>query len=108
MFCKICGSVLVPKKTEYGSWMSCPHGHLQPELNQDKKVVKLDEMNRSKKIEILEEKNHLAVHHHICKKCGYDQAELIEISCSYTDEDNIYRMKCGKCGFIEQLEGKVT
>jgi ribosomal protein S27AE len=55
----------------------------------------------------MEEHNYLAVHKHQCKKCGYDRAELIEMSCNYTDEDNIYQMKCGRCGYVEQLEGKV-
>ena len=41
MFCKTCGTLLQPKKTEYGKWMSCPRGHTQPELNQEKKVVSL-------------------------------------------------------------------
>lgn len=106
MFCKTCGSLLRPKKTKYGKWMSCPNGHTQPELVQ--KVETTTEKNENlKKIEVIGDKNILAVYDHKCKKCGYDKAELIEISCSYSDEDNIYRMKCGKCGFIKQLEGKI-
>ena len=37
MFCKTCGSLLRPKTTPYGKWMACPEGHIQPELNQEKK-----------------------------------------------------------------------
>ncbi len=107
MFCKTCGSLLVPKTTSYGKWMACPSGHTQPELNQENKSLNIENKNQAKRIEVDDGKNHLAVHDHKCQKCGFDKAELIEISCSYSDEDNTYRMKCGKCGHTEQLEGKV-
>ena len=106
MFCKTCGTLLVPLKTPYGKWMSCPEGHPQPEVNRENVILK--EQNKSQvRIEVDTGENHLAVHDHVCKKCKFDKAELIERSCAYSDEDNIYQMKCGKCGFIEQLEGKV-
>lgn len=107
MFCKTCGSILVLKKTPYGKWMSCSHGHAQPELNQEKKIINHKNLEPGKKIEVMDNTNLLAVYNHLCKNCNYNKAELIEISCSYADEDNIYRMKCGQCGHIEQLEGKV-
>ena len=108
MFCKICKSLLVPKKTPYGSWLSCPHGHIQPELNQTAVQSVKAPGTEVKRVGILDCDNRLAVYDHKCLKCGHNKAELIERSCSYSDEDNIYQMKCGKCGFIEQLEGKVT
>ncbi len=107
MFCKTCGGLLLPQKTPYGSWMSCPKGHAQPELNQEKTILTVKNPRPGFKIEVASDENILAVYDHICKKCGYGKAQLIEISCSYSDEDNIYRFKCGKCGFVEQMEGKV-
>ncbi|HLC71132.1 MAG TPA: hypothetical protein VJI32_03940 [Candidatus Nanoarchaeia archaeon] len=107
MFCKTCGSLLVPEKNLYGAWMKCPNNHPQPTLNQEENILTLKNENPGKRIEVMDEKNILAVHDHICRKCGYDKAELIEMSCSYSDEDNVYRFKCGKCGCVEQLEGKV-
>lgn len=107
MFCKICGALLVPKNTSYGKWMACPHGHPQPELNQNKTILTMKNQNPGKKIEAQDGINHLAVYDHKCSQCGYEKAELIEMSCSYSDEDNTYRMKCGKCGHVDQLEGKV-
>ena len=106
MFCKTCGTLLQPKKTAYGKWMACPHGHTQPKLNQDKNVVSLKN-KPIERVEVSDGKNILAVHDHVCKKCGYDKAELIDIMPFYSDEDQVTRMKCGKCGFVEQLEGKV-
>lgn len=107
MFCKTCGGLLVPKKTPYGKWMSCPKGHTQPKLNQENVIIKEENVKQGEMIEVNDGKNILAVHNHPCKKCGHDKAELIERSCAYSDEDNIYQMKCGECGFVEQLEGKV-
>jgi DNA-directed RNA polymerase subunit M/transcription elongation factor TFIIS len=107
MFCKTCGRILVPKKTEYGKWMACPEGHLQPELNQEKRILQSTNIKQGKRIEVSDGENILAVHDHKCKKCGYNLAELIEIAPFYSDEDSVLRMKCGKCGFVEQLEGKV-
>ncbi len=108
MFCKICGSLLVPHKTIYGQWLSCSNGHAFPS-EPEKETMTLTSKNtrQVQKMEVVSEENPLAVHNHKCKKCGYEKAELIEISCWYSDEDNIYRMKCGKCGCVEQMEGKV-
>jgi len=106
MFCKTCGSLLVPEKNEYGKWMKCRNGHPQPSLVQDAETITIKN-NSSKRIEVMDGVNILAVHDFVCKRCGFDKAELIEISANYSDEDNILRMKCGKCGHVEQLEGKV-
>lgn len=107
MFCKTCGKLLIPKRTPYGKWLSCSDGHTQPELVQESKDLKLKNVDEMKKIEVVSDENPLAVYDHKCKKCGYDKAQLIEMLANYSDEDNIYRYKCGKCGAIEQLEGKV-
>jgi len=107
MFCKTCGTLLVLEKNEYGKWMRCPHGHPQPELQQSSQTISVKNPVPGKRIEVMDGKNILAVHDFKCKKCDYDKAELIEIMPSYSDEDNTFRMKCGKCGHVEQLEGKV-
>lgn len=107
MFCKTCGSLMTPKTTPYGKWMACPDGHPQPELNQTSHNLTSKNTTLGKSIEVRDDKNILAVHDHICSQCGYDKAELIEISCSYSDEDNCYRMKCGRCKHIDTLEGKL-
>lgn len=52
--------------------------------------------------------NVLAISQHTCKKCGYDKAQIIELGCYYSDEDEVIRYKCGRCGFVEQAPGKVV
>ena len=108
MFCKTCGTILRPETTKYGKWMACPNGHSQPEMQTSSETVTTKNKNQVKKITVLDDKNPLAVHDYVCEYCGYDKAELIEIQPFYSDEDSIYRMKCGKCGKVKQLEGKVT
>ena len=105
--CTQCGNLLLPRVTPYGKWMACPAGHTQPQLNQEHNILVSKNKEQGRKIEVGDGLNILAVHDHTCKRCGYGQAELIEMLASYSDEDNIYRMKCGQCGFVEQLEGKV-
>ena len=107
MFCKTCGKLLQPKTTPYGKWMACSEGHAQPELVQEAKTITLKNQQPGKEIKVSDGKNTLAVHDHTCKKCGYDLAELIEIAPFYSDEDAFIKMKCGKCGFVEKLEGKI-
>lgn len=107
MFCKHCGTILVPKKTEYGSWMACPQGHSQPSLNTEKTILVSQNQHPAQHIAVSDGQNPLAVHDHICKRCGYDKCELIEVQPFYSDEDPFYRMKCGKCGWTERLEGKL-
>ncbi len=108
MFCATCGRMLLPKKTSYGSWMSCPSGHTQPELRQDAPVSWEKNRQKIEQITVADGKNILAVHDHLCKKCGYGKAEMLEIGAFYSDEDLVVKMKCGKCGCVEQLEGKTT
>ena len=106
MFCKTCGSLLVPKKTEFGKWMSCPNGHTQPELVQKAETHYSKSLDTTKRIQVLEDEHPLAIYDHQCQKCGHEKAELIEMQPSYSDEDSTLKMKCPKCGNVERLEGK--
>ncbi|MBI2102453.1 hypothetical protein HYT55_01330 [Candidatus Woesearchaeota archaeon] len=107
MFCAHCGTLLTPKITQYGKWMACPNGHTQPTLQQEAPTIRSTNDNEKARILVSDGLNPLAVHQHKCKYCSYDKAELIEIAPFYSDEDSIIKMKCGKCGRVEQLEGKV-
>ena len=107
MFCTTCGTLLQLKKTEYGKWFACPNNHPQPQLNQSSHTVTQKNNQQIKSLEVADGQNILAVHDHICTKCGHNKAELIEISAAYSDEDNCYRMRCGKCNHVDVLEGKL-
>ena len=39
---------------------------------------------------------------HICKKCRYEYADVIDLGSSWADESNIYLFKCKKCGHVSR------
>lgn len=57
---------------------------------------------------VADSNNMFADYDFICKKCGYDKAQAIIKDPMISDEDHLIIMKCGKCGFSEQLARKVT
>ncbi|MBP7708250.1 hypothetical protein KA107_01075 [Candidatus Pacearchaeota archaeon] len=52
--------------------------------------------------------NPSANYNHICKKCGHEGCEIIDVGILISDEDNLIMLKCGKCGFSERFGRKVT
>ena len=56
---------------------------------------------------VVEDKNVFADFHHVCKKCGYDKAEVIERQPYVSDEDSLTFVRCGKCKHTEQLAKKI-
>jgi DNA-directed RNA polymerase subunit M/transcription elongation factor TFIIS len=55
-----------------------------------------------------ESKNNFADYPNICKKCGYEFAQILDLGIFYSDEDNLILLKCGKCGFSERIGRKVS
>lgn len=37
---------------------------------------------------------------HICKKCRYEYADVVDLGSSWADESNIYLFKCKKCSYV--------
>ena len=52
--------------------------------------------------------NPMATYKYKCKKCGYGKAQIIDMGLSYSDEDNLILLKCGKCGWSERVGNKVS
>lgn len=42
---------------------------------------------------------------HICKKCGNDKAEIIDLGERMNNESSVYIFKCLKCGYSERQSG---
>ena len=69
--------------------------------------IKLEIIETIKQKEVVgqgavEDENIYATFPNICKKCGHDKAQVIELGIWYSDEAGVVRYKCGKCGFVEQ------
>jgi DNA-directed RNA polymerase subunit M/transcription elongation factor TFIIS len=111
-FCKKCGGPLRSQKIDEAlSYLFCDKCHDFELLKEGKKVdfVVREKMEASEKIGggVSKDENKMATYDNICEKCGYDKAEVIDLGQFYSDEDNMYLMKCGKCGWAERI-GKGT
>jgi len=105
MFCPDCGSILTPKKIKVHISYTCKCGF--SEIKPFSENVKIKENPKHTRVEVIDDINRVAVHDHICVKCGYDKAEIIDKGQMYSDEDDVILFKCGKCGHIEMLDNKV-
>jgi DNA-directed RNA polymerase subunit M/transcription elongation factor TFIIS len=77
-------------------------------LNENKSKINLkisEKIPKKEKIGegIVEEKNVFATYPYKCKECGYDKAEVMDAGVQYSDEDNLFLVKCGKCGNVERI-----
>jgi DNA-directed RNA polymerase subunit M/transcription elongation factor TFIIS len=43
-----------------------------------------------------------------CKKCGFNKAQVLERGPIISDEESLTYLKCGKCGWTENLAKKIT
>ncbi len=104
-FCPRCGHLVIPKEKDNKIIVDCSKCDFYQESTLDEHKLS-DKTKPTQKLEIAEDKNLLAVYDHECKKCGYNKAQLIEISATRTDEDDIIIWKCGKCGAVEREQVK--
>jgi len=112
-FCEKCGGILRNQQIDEDQYyLFCDNCH-------DFKTINAKEnfkTSSSEKIEKQEErgegvgkdKNIFANYNHVCKKCGYDKAQILDLGVFYSDEDNLILLKCGKCGFSERVGRKVS
>jgi DNA-directed RNA polymerase subunit M/transcription elongation factor TFIIS len=111
-FCKKCGGVLRIQEINNSQSYSFCEGCHNFEIIKTKKT---DEVSSSEKIEqeeigegFTKDKNIFATYPNICKKCGYDKAQILDLGVFYSDEDNLILLKCGKCGFAERVGRKTS
>jgi DNA-directed RNA polymerase subunit M/transcription elongation factor TFIIS len=112
-FCKNCGGISRIQKIEGDkSYIFC-------DKCQDFEIIESNNnlgMFSNEKIEKQEERgkgigsdeNEFANYNHICKKCGFNKVQIIDMGIFYSDEDNLILLKCGKCGFCERVGRKVS
>ena len=68
------------------------------------KIIKFPETGEG----VIKDKNIFADYPFKCEKCNYTKAEVIERPPSISDEDTLTYLKCGKCGWTENLARKAT
>ena len=105
-FCSKCGTLIKLRNINQKNKFYCDCGQ-EIKINFEKIIIK-EKTDSKKEIEIADNINRLAVHKNICKKCGHDRAELIEIGAMYGDESDVVRLKCGKCNHVENIGYKLV
>jgi DNA-directed RNA polymerase subunit M/transcription elongation factor TFIIS len=112
-FCEKCGGVIrsqqIDENKSYQFCDNCQEFRLikTGEVNNvssNEKMQKQEEKGKGVK----EDKNDFATYPNICKKCGYDKAQVLDLGFFYSDEDNLILLKCGKCGFSERVGRKTA
>jgi DNA-directed RNA polymerase subunit M/transcription elongation factor TFIIS len=84
------------------------------EFNKEGKMIlsSLKTNEKIKKEEVgqgaVNDENIYATYPHECRKCGYAFAQIIELGVWYSDEGQVTRLRCGKCGFSQNIGGKIT
>ncbi|MFH1642319.1 MAG: transcription factor S [Nanoarchaeota archaeon] len=98
MFCKKCGSILVPKKVGTKTIFSCSCGYKLE--NKESSVIREQISNTSNKVEIVDMDESLKILPKMkveCPKCGNLEAYFWEIQTRASDEPATKFIKCVKC-----------
>ena len=107
-FCPKCKKILIPKRISKNEFvvrcLKCDYiKKFRDPLVQKSKIEPPKKIGRG----VMSDKNIFATYPNKCKKCGYDKAEVLDAGIFYSDEDNLFLLKCGKCGNVERI-GKAT
>ena len=108
-FCPKCENIMIPERlNEKEFWVKCSHCGFSKKLKKDSTLVEKEKILHKHQIgRVFVSGNEFAVYKNKCQKCGYDKAQIIDLGVSYSDEDNLILLKCGKCGWSERV-GKKT
>jgi len=107
-FCPKCGGLLIPHSIGERSIIKCKNCDYFVEAKVDHLVEEEKITHKEPKGEgVIENENPFATYDHKCEKCGYGKAQIIDAGVSYSDEDNLIMLKCGKCGHSERV-GKIS
>ncbi|MFA6974242.1 MAG: hypothetical protein WC238_05955 [Parcubacteria group bacterium] len=112
-FCEHCGSILrnqqIDDKRSYLFCDKCQKFELT-DAKKDSGMTSNETLKKEKQKGegVHELTNEFATYTNVCKKCGYDKAQIIDMGIFYSDEDNLILLKCGKCGFSERIGRKTT
>jgi len=100
-FCKKCKTLLKPEKKEGEVFLKCSKCGFESksDLTSSENIPKKEKVGKG----VSEDKNVFATYKHECEKCGYDKAQVLDLGVSYSDEDNLMFLKCGKCGHSERV-----
>ena len=102
-FCDSCGKPLMVEKTKQGIIGVCSCGFKSEEIfeiSSFEETIKVEEKGEG----IIEHSKEIIENTfpHICRKCGHNGAEVIDVGVKVSDEAGIYLFRCAKCSFTER------
>ena len=92
MFCKVCGSLLMPKEENGKKVLACSCGYKSTE-----KPTIIEKVVGSKDIEIMEEIETMPLVDARCDKCDHTKAYHWSLQTRASDEPETMFYKCQKC-----------
>jgi len=96
MFCPKCGSMLVPKKKDGKTVMSCSCGYTSSDTEQA--IIKEKVKDDQPEIEVIEKEIEvLPITAADCPKCGHGKAYYWLVQTRASDEPETKFLKCEKC-----------
>ncbi|MCF7910391.1 hypothetical protein K9L16_01820 [Candidatus Pacearchaeota archaeon] len=104
-FCPKCKIPLIPLNKEENFLVCSLCGY---KINFENLISKEKISNIEKGEGVASEENKFATYEHVCKRCGHDKVQVIDLGVSYSDEDTLYFFKCGKCGWSERSTKKAS
>ena len=109
-FCPKCKNFLIPKRNEKDFFIACENCNFLEKIDEKNLLESSEKILNKKEIGkgISKGENLFANYKNICKKCGYNKAQVLDMGIFYSDEDNLILLKCGKCGFAERIGRKVS
>jgi DNA-directed RNA polymerase subunit M/transcription elongation factor TFIIS len=109
-FCPMCDRLLIIKKENEKTFLVCNPCNFMQEIL-DYEGLKLKGIIDKEKVlgeGFVKDNNEFADYDNICKKCGHNKAQIIDMGIFYSDEDNLILLRCGKCGYSERIGRKVS
>jgi len=99
MFCKKCGSILIPKRENDKTFLECPKcGYKEVAKSIEIKEKKEKKKAKENEIEVVyEEHEAMPVVEATCPKCGNDKAYFFTMQTRAADEPETRFYKCTKC-----------
>lgn len=100
LFCEKCGKILdiVRSRGKIFGLCGCGFASEVKGVEFSEKIPKKEEIGEG----VISEEDDSQGFPHICKKCGHDLCEFVDLGIHYGDESDIYLYKCKKCKHVER------
>ena len=107
-FCPKCKSVLIPRMEGEKFMINCSCCGYSRKAKKGEVLIECEKMPKVEEVGegVVSSINEFATYDHKCEKCGYGKAQIVDMGQWYSDEDNIIVLRCGKCGWAENVSRK--